>query len=47
MRLLEQGLTVQETAEEMRFSSASYFSEFFKKHTGVPPARFMRGRQER
>jgi len=46
VRLLEQGLTVQETAEEMGFSSASYFSEFFKKHTGIPPARFIRGRQE-
>lgn len=42
VRLLEQGLTVQEVAEEMGFSSASYFSEFFKKQKGIPPARFMR-----
>lgn len=46
VRLLEGGMTVQETAEEMGFSSASYFSAFFKKHLGVPPARFIRSQQE-
>lgn len=46
VRLLETGMTVQETAEAMQFSSPSYFSEFFKKHVGVPPAKFLRNRQE-
>lgn len=45
-RLLESGLTVQETAEVMHFSSPGYFSEFFKKHMQLPPGRFLRGRQE-
>lgn len=44
VRLLESGMTVQETAEELGFSSPSYFSEFFKKHLGIPPARFIRSR---
>ena len=47
VRLLEAGMTVQETAEEMGFSSASYFSEFFKKHLGIPPARFIRRQSEK
>lgn len=46
VRMLEQGLTVQETAEAMHFSSPGYFSEFFKKHMQLPPGRFVRGRQE-
>lgn len=46
VRLLESGLAVQEIAEMMQFSSASYFSEFFKKHMGVTPGKFIRSRQE-
>ena len=45
VRLLESGMAVQEVADVMHFSSASYFSEFFKKHMGIPPARFIRSRQ--
>ncbi len=44
--LLERGLTVQETANALQFSSSSYFSAFFKRHTGVPPAKYMRKSQE-
>lgn len=42
VRLLETGMTVQETAEVLQFSSPSYFSGFFKKHMGVPPAKYIR-----
>lgn len=46
VRLLESGMAIQEVVDVMHFSSASYFSEFFKKQMGVPPGRFMRERQE-
>lgn len=37
LKRLKEGKPVNEIAEEMNFSSSSYFSAFFKKHTGKPP----------
>lgn len=46
VRLLESGMAVQEVAEVLQFSSASYFSEFFKKHMGVPPAKYIKAKND-
>lgn len=46
VRLLEAGMAVQEVAEVLQFSSASYFSEFFKKHMGVPPAKYIKAKND-
>ena len=35
--LLKNGNSVTEVALAMNFSSASYFSAFFKRETGIPP----------
>lgn len=32
--------TVQDVAEALRFSSASYFMECFRRETGVSPTKF-------
>jgi len=37
LKLLREGHAVSEIAERMNFSSSSYFSAFFKKHTGSSP----------
>ena len=37
-KLLKEGATVAEVADQMNFSSASYFSAFYKKQTGVLPS---------
>ena len=37
LKLLSEGIPVNEVAEAMNFSSSSYFSAFFKKHTGNSP----------
>lgn len=37
--LLASGLSVTEVANAMCFSSPSYFCSFYKKHTGMPPAK--------
>jgi len=42
IRLLESGMTVQEVSEKMHFSSPSYFSEFFSRLKGMPPARYIK-----
>ena len=42
VRLLEAGLTLEETAEQLRFSSVSYFSLFFKNQFGAPPGQYKR-----
>lgn len=35
---LTEGLSVTEVSEKMNFSSANYFSSFYKKHTGITPS---------
>lgn len=42
VRLLERGMTVQEVSEKMQFSSPNYFSEFFCRLKGMPPARYIK-----
>lgn len=44
MELLKEGKTISEVAEEMNFSSSSYFSAFFKKHTGSAPVQHKKRR---
>ncbi len=41
--LLYSGLSIQEIAEELHFSTQSFFGKYFKQHTGVSPSRFKRG----
>ena len=38
-KLLNKGNSVTEVALTMNFSSASYFSAFFKRETGIPPSK--------
>ena len=40
IKLLEKGIPVSEVAEMLNFSSPEYFSHFFKKHMGLPPAKW-------
>lgn len=40
--LLYSGLSIQEIAEELNFSTQSFFGKYFKQHTGVSPSRFKR-----
>lgn len=42
IKLLQSGLSAAETADLMNFSSPNYFSFFFKKITGLPPATYIR-----
>ena len=42
IKLLQTGLSAAEISGIMNFSSPSYFSVFFKKMTGVPPAAYIR-----
>ena len=42
IKLLQSGLSAAETADLMNFSSPNYFSVFFKKMTGMPPATYIR-----
>lgn len=39
-RRLELGESLNEIAEQMNFSSTAYLSSFFKKHTGMTPAKY-------
>lgn len=41
IELLAEKLTISEIAIELRFSSDSAFIEFFKKHTGVTPNKYL------
>lgn len=41
VRLLKSGMTVNEVAEAMSFSSPNYFSVFFKRHFGLPPHKYI------
>ena len=42
LRLLKAGKDIAEVAELMNFSSPNYFSAFFKRYAGKPPARWCR-----
>ena len=44
IRLLQSGLTVAETSDRLMFSSPNYFSRFFSRMTGMPPATYIRER---
>lgn len=46
IRLLQEGMTAVEVADRLGFSSPNYFSVFFKKMTGLPPAKYIRSRTE-
>ncbi|MBP5273515.1 MAG: AraC family transcriptional regulator [Abditibacteriota bacterium] len=41
--LLEKGMSVTDVSYEMSFSSPGYFSNFFKKRTGVSPMEYKKG----
>ena len=43
--LLSEGLSVNETAKQMNFSSQNYLSAFFKRETGMPPSVYVRRQQ--
>lgn len=43
IRLMSEGYSAAETANALNFSSPNYFSTFFKRMTGKPPAAFIRG----
>ncbi len=40
--LLYSGMTIQQIATELNFSTQSFFGKYFKQHTGVSPSRFKR-----
>lgn len=40
LRLLEEGIEIEQIAEKMNYSSTSYFSNTFKKQFGLPPGQF-------
>ncbi len=40
--LMYSGLSIQEIAEKLNFSTQSFFGKYFKQHTGVSPSRFKR-----
>ena len=40
LRLLQEGVEIQQIAEMMNYSSVSYFSNSFKKKFGMPPGQF-------
>lgn len=46
VRLLSEGFTAAQVADRLNCSSPNYFSVFFKKMSGQPPARYMRNKSE-
>lgn len=38
--LIYSGLTIQQIATELNFSTQSFFGKYFKQHTGMSPSRF-------
>lgn len=40
--LLYSGLSIQQIAEDLNFSTQSFFGKYFKQHTGVSPSQFKR-----
>ncbi len=43
--LLYSGLSIQEIAADLNFSTQSFFGKYFKQHTGVSPSRFKRSNE--
>ena len=43
VELMREGLNLSEVAEKMNFSSQNYLTDFFRRHTGVPPSRYFKG----
>ena len=41
MELIEQGYQMKTISEIMNFSSQYYFSDFFRRQTGVPPTKYL------
>lgn len=41
IRLLQEGVPAAQIADQLNFSSPNYFSEFFKRMTGLSPTRYM------
>ncbi len=39
---MQQGFSMREIAEDLKFSSPNYFSTFYKQHTGMTPLEFKR-----
>jgi AraC-like DNA-binding protein len=40
---MSEGETLGDIAIGMNFSSQNYLTDFFRRHTGVPPSRYFRG----
>ena len=38
--LLDTTLSINEIAYNLSFTDAQYFSNYFKKHTGIPPSKY-------
>lgn len=41
--LIYSGMSIQEIANHLNFSTQSFFGKYFKQHTGTSPSRFKRG----
>lgn len=41
VELLEAGESMASISEKMNFSSQCYFSDFFRRHTGCPPSKYL------
>lgn len=46
-KLLSDGLSVSEIADRMNFSSPSYFTAFFRSHTGLSPTAYRKAAAEK
>ena len=40
--LLQEGKSIYQVTDQLHFSSVNYFSVFFKRMTGIPPATFLK-----
>ena len=47
LRLLEEGMEIEQITEIMNYSSTGYFSNTFKKQFGLPPGQFRKKQQKR
>lgn len=46
LRLLEEGMEIEQITEILNYSSPSYFSNTFKKQFGLPPGQFRKKQQD-